>query len=83
MSIWKDSTDEEIAPHIKALKREREGSNERRWDLAVIGKAALKKSLGAFWMRSCSWLAVGALCRECLRLSQEVKELQAKLADKP
>jgi hypothetical protein len=79
MSISRDSTDEQIASHIKALKQQQEGLDERRQDLVIIEQAALKRSLGALWMRR---FVVGALCRECLRLRQEVKELQKKLADR-
>ena len=79
MSISRDSTDEQIASHIKATTQQRESMDERQKDFVMIEKAGLKRSLGALQMRS---FVVGALCRECLRLRQEIKELQARLADK-
>ena len=80
MSISRDSSDERIASHIKAMTQQLESVDERKKDLLMIELAGSKRSMGAFWWRS---LAVGALYRECSRLRQEIKELQAKLADKP
>ena len=77
MSISRNSTDDELASHVAVLEQQQRALQERRIDWAMIEKASLKRSLGALQMRS---LVVGALCRECLRLRQEVKELQIKLA---
>ena len=79
MSISRDSTDEQVASHIKVMNQQQESLDERQKDLVMIEHAGFKRSLGSFWMRS---FVVGALCRECLRLRQEIKELQARLADK-
>jgi hypothetical protein len=79
MSISRDSTDEQIASHIKAMNQQQESSDERQKDLAMIEHAGLKRSLGSFFMRK---FVIGALCRECLRLRQEIKGLQVRVADK-
>ncbi|MCX6923743.1 MAG: hypothetical protein NT154_11130 [Verrucomicrobia bacterium] len=68
MSITPESSDSEIASHLRTVQQQQK-------DLEKIERQAyspLKVRLGV----------LEALCRECLRLRKEVTELRARQGDK-